>query len=138
MGFSQFGLILIVITSFLSVACQSINKNEPQNIERLTVGVVQKEIKQGMPATDVVLALGSPNIVKTAPNGNEVWVYDKFSKEQIYQTTGGVLGYFSGNGGGIISSEQGRRQVSSNTLTVIIKFDTQDNVDIIAYHRSKF
>ncbi|MBE0367024.1 hypothetical protein J8L98_07900 [Pseudoalteromonas sp. MMG013] len=122
----------------LCVGCQSVQQSNSEKVDRLTVGVVQKEIKNGMPSTDVVAALGSPNIVKTAPSGNEVWVYDKFSKEQVYQTSGGTLGYFSGNGGGIVSAEQGSSQVSSNTLTVIIKFDQLSNVSSIAYHRSKF
>ncbi|WP_440056463.1 hypothetical protein ACSLBF_20380 (plasmid) [Pseudoalteromonas sp. T1lg65] len=132
---SKFAMALAILATLS--ACQT-TKQEGEKVDKLTVGVVQKEIKKGMPSTDVVVALGSPNIVKTAPNGNEVWVYDKFSKEQVYQTAGGALGYFSGNGGGVISSEYGSSQVSSSTLTVIIKFDVASNVESIAYHRSKF
>ena len=128
----------MAIVAVLASGCQSTDSTPGESVNRLTVGVVQKEIKKGMPSTDVVVALGSPNIVKTAPNGSEVWVYDKFSTEQVYQTVGGALGYFSGNGGGIIGGEQGSSKVSSNTLTVIIKFDQQSNVEKIAYHRSKF
>lgn len=135
----QYGcLATIALTVALSGCATSPSADKEDNTNQLTVGVVQKEITTGMPSTDVLTALGSPNIVKTNPEGNEVWVYDRFSKEQVYQTTGGALGYFSGNGGGIISSEQGSSQVSSKTLTVIIKFDAQDNVASIAYHRSKF
>lgn len=132
------GFMALTILAILSTGCQNTQKNDSDNVSKLTVGVVQKEIRKNMPSTDVVAALGSPNIVKTAPNGNEVWVYDKFSKEQVYKTLGGTLGYFSGNGGGIISAEQGSSQVSSSTLTIIIKFDENSNVDSIAYHRSKF
>ncbi|WP_448548243.1 hypothetical protein [Thalassotalea fusca] len=103
-----------------------------------TLVLCKKKLKAGMPSTDVVVALGSPNILKTAPNGNEVWVYDKFSTEQVYQSAGGALGYFAGNGGGIVTETRGSSQVSSNTLTAIIKFDENSNVDTIAYHRSKF
>ena len=131
-------IIALIALAILATGCQTTQNSDANNVDKLTVGVVQKEIKNGMPSTDVVVALGSPNIVKTAPNGNEVWVYDKFSTEQVYQSAGGALGYFSGNGGGIISGEKGSSQVSSNTLTVIIKFDEKSNVDSIAYHRSKF
>lgn len=129
----------VALMAALTTACNSTQSgDEGVQAERLTVGVVQKEIVKGMPSTDVVAALGSPNIVKTNQQGNEVWVYDKFSREQVYQTASGALGYFGGHGGGVISGSTGNSQVSSNTLTVIIKFDKQDNVDTIAYHRSKF
>ncbi len=138
MTINKRSFIAVAAVALLASGCQSTPTTSGESVNKLTVGVVQKEIKKGMPATDVVVALGSPNIVKTAPNGNEVWVYDKFSTEQVYQTAGGAIGYFSGNGGGIISGERGSSQVSSNTLTVIIKFNEQSNVDSIAYHRSKF
>ena len=128
----------IIFGALLSGCASLPSSQKEESADNLTVGVVQKEITTGMPSTDVLVALGSPNIVKTDPNGNEVWVYDRFSKEQVYQTAGGALGYFSGNGGGVVSSSSGSSQVSSKTLTVIIKFDPQDNVASIAYHRSKF
>ena len=43
--------------------------NDFDHTDKLTVGVVQKEIQEGMPATDVAIALGSPNIVKKDPDG---------------------------------------------------------------------
>jgi outer membrane protein assembly factor BamE (lipoprotein component of BamABCDE complex) len=135
-NFFKITLTLALACLFLTGCQQTQPKTE--NIDRLTVGVVQKDIKKGMASTDVIVALGSPNIVKTGPEGKEVWVYDKFSKTQVYQTSGGTLGYFSGNAGGVTSSEYGSNQVSSSTLTVIIKFDTNSNVETIAYHRSKF
>tara|TARA_Y100000588_G_C14214426_1_gene908155 strand:+ start:615 stop:1034 length:420 start_codon:yes stop_codon:yes gene_type:complete len=127
-----FGALLSGCTSLPSP------QKKEESVSNLTVGVVQKEISVGMPSTDVLVALGSPNIVKTDPNGNEVWVYDRFSREQVYQAAGGALGYFSGNGGGIASADSGSSQVSSKTLTVIIKLDAKDNVASIAYHSSKF
>lgn len=132
-------LSCVLLMSAAMMACNTTQSDdEGVKAERLTVGVVQKEIVKGMPSTDVVAALGSPNIVKTNQAGNEVWVYDRFSREQVYQTASGALGYFAGNGGGLISGSAGNNRVSANTLTVIIKFDKQDNVDTIAYHRSKF
>ena len=128
----------LVVLTLCFVGCQNISQNEPDYTDNLTVGVVQKEIQQGMAATDVAIALGSPNIVKKDADGAEVWVYDKFSSEQIYQRSSGALGYFSGGVNGILTDSRGASRVSSHTLTIIIKFDKQNTVDSIAYHRSKF
>ncbi len=128
----------LMMLTLCFVGCQNTSLNDFDHTDKLTVGVVQKEIQEGMPATDVAIALGSPNIVKKDPDGAEVWVYDKFSSEQIYQTSSGALGYFSGGLNGILTGSQGASRVSSNTLTIIIKFDERNAVDSIAYHRSKF
>ena len=130
--------LTLVMLTLCFVGCQNTSPNDSNNTNKLTVGVVQKEIQQGMPATDVAIALGSPNIVKKDADGAEVWVYDKFSSEQIYQTSSGALVYFSGGVNGILTGSQGASRISSNTLTIIIKFDEQNAVDSIAYHRSKF
>ena len=130
--------LTLVLLTLCFVGCQNTSPNDSNNTNKLTVGVVQKEIQQGMPATDVAIALGSPNIVKKDADGAEVWVYDKFSSEQIYQRSSGALGYFSGGVNGILTDSRGASRVSSHTLTIIIKFDKQNTVDSIAYHRSKF
>ena len=51
--------------------------------DRITVGKVQREIKIGMPSSDVVAILGSPNVLTTDEKRREVWVYDKISSERI-------------------------------------------------------
>jgi len=94
------------------------------------VGVVQKEIKIGMPSSDVVLVLGSPNIVTTDDQRREQWVYDKVSST-VSASTSGVYLIFAGVSAGASSSSQ-------KTLTIIIKFDKEGKVRDFAYHNSKF
>ena len=70
--------IVLISTTVLSLsACAqtaSWHTNEVQNAEKqnFTVGVVQRDIKKGMSSADVASILGSPNIVSTDENGNEV------------------------------------------------------------------
>lgn len=118
---------------------------------RLTVGVVQKEIRQGMSQADVAGALGSPNIVTKDSGGTETWIYDKIATEASYSndssgSSGGI------GGGGLPSSRSlllggigggGRRSAGASattqrTLTVIIKFDGAGNVADFSYHSSTF
>jgi hypothetical protein len=114
--------------------------------ERVTVGTVQKEIRVGMPASDVAAALGSPNIVTTDEKRREVWIYDKLSTETAYSSSsGGVQALFLGIGGsagggigGGGSSASGAAARSQKTLTVIIKYDEQSRVRDFAYHTSRF
>ena len=117
---------------------------------QLTVGTVQREIRVGMPGSEVARVLGSPNIVTTDENRREVWVYDKIATERVFSTTsGGVSALILGGasvGGGIVggaggpsySSSAGASSTSQRTLTVIIKFDEQSRVRDFAYHTSRF
>ena len=116
----------------------------------LTVGQVQREIRVGMPSSDVAAALGSPNIVTTDEERREQWVYDKISTEKAYSSdSGGILTLIFGNGnindngggGGIFPSYQGGSGAASSTqktLTVIIKFDHDHRVRDFAYHSSTY
>lgn len=45
----------------------------------MTVAKAQTEIKIGMPSSEVVEVLGSPNMVTTDTERRETWVYDKVS-----------------------------------------------------------
>ena len=98
--------------------------------KRLTVGIVQREIRTGMPAFAVAEALGAPNVVTTDEQRREVWVYDRVASERVHE-----LGY-----AGLIlvgySREAGA--VSQRTLTVIVKFDADQRVRDYAYHASRF
>ncbi len=93
--------------------------------DRVTVGVVQKEIKKGMSSAEVVEELGSPNVVSTDEQGREVWVYDKVATDKVYS-----------KGGLFIST--GAVSTSQRTLTIVIKFDRDNNVRDYAYHSSRF
>ncbi len=110
--------------------------------ERLTVGTVQREIVLGMSGADVAAALGSPNIVSTDEDRNEVWIYDKISSDVTYsRSSGTVVGLiFAGGGGGLGSgtSSSGARSTSQRTLTVIINFDADSRVADFSYHSSRF
>jgi outer membrane protein assembly factor BamE (lipoprotein component of BamABCDE complex) len=107
----------------------------------LTVGAVQKEIRIGMSGAEVAEVLGSPNIVSTDENRNEVWIYDKISSQTVQTDNRGavaVIRFISDVGpiGG--SSRQQTETTSQRTLTVIIKFDEHDRVRDFAYHTSRF
>jgi len=117
---------------------------------QLTVGTVQREIRVGMPGSEVARILGSPNIVTTDENRREVWVYDKIATERVYSTSaGGVSALILGGtsvGGGIVggaggpsySSSAGASSTNQRTLTIIIKYDEQMMVRDFSYHASSF
>lgn len=93
--------------------------------DKVTVGTVQKEIKNGMSGAEVAAALGSPNIVSTDEMGREVWIYDKISTAKV-QSSGGLF------------IDTGATATSQQTLTIIIKFDENRRVREFAYHTSRF
>lgn len=102
--------------------------------DRMTVGVVQKEIRKGMPGSDVAAALGSPNIVTTDEEGREVWIYDKIATDRVESSGGGGawLLFFGA------SSTARASSTSQRTLTIIIKYDANQRVRDVAYHSSRF
>ena len=110
--------------------------------KNITVGSVQREIKIGMAGSGVAEVLGSPNIVSTDENRNEVWVYDKISTEVAYsKSSGSIAGLIFGPAGGGIagaSQDSGASSQSQRTLTVIIKFDESGKVADFSYHTSRF
>lgn len=93
--------------------------------DKVTVGTVQKEIKNGMSGAEVAAALGSPNIVSTDEMGREVWIYDKISSAKVYSSGGLFI-------------DTGASATSQQTLTIIIKFDENRRVREFAYHTSRF
>ncbi|MCB1775477.1 MAG: hypothetical protein KDI88_17825 [Gammaproteobacteria bacterium] len=145
-----FAALFVAHASAFLLGCQTAAQHR-QDVrddsgERVTVGTVQKEIRVGMPASDVAAALGSPNIVTTDEKRREVWIYDKLSTENAYSSSsGGVsalfLGFGSSAGGGLggsANSSAGASSTSQKTLTVIIKFDENSRVRDFAYHTSRF
>jgi len=149
-------LFKIVTAALMLSGCQTaaehaanVRSAEVQG-DRLTVGKVQREIREGMSGAEVVQILGSPNIVSTDENRREVWVYDKISTERIYSTSsGGVNVLVLGGaliGGGLVGgvpsagygSSAGVQSTSQRTLTIIIKFDAEKKVRDFAYHSSQF
>jgi outer membrane protein assembly factor BamE (lipoprotein component of BamABCDE complex) len=99
---------------------------------RMTVGLVQKEIRVGMSGADVASTLGSPNIVSTDENRDEVWIYDRIATDRAFSTSeAGVAAL-------ILDTATGAESTSQRTLTVVIKFNKEGKVRDFAYHTSRF
>jgi len=124
------GLVLLVLP-----ACIHPTSAGPDgNATNLTVGKVQGEIKEGMPASEVAAILGSPNIVTTDEKRREVWIYDKVSSNRVdtANTAGGGLIIVG------IVGKQKKSTTTQKTLTIIIKFDEEKKVRDFAYNYTQF
>ena len=134
------GIVIGLFISYVAVlsgcgaAQHAASTQEGLQGNRLTVGTVQKEIKKGMSGAEVAEALGSPNIVSTDEQGREVWIYDKISTDKVQSESSGygtlILFGYRGSAGSSSTSQQ--------TLTIIIKFDSDKKVRDFAYHASRF
>jgi outer membrane protein assembly factor BamE (lipoprotein component of BamABCDE complex) len=138
-------LVLLALTS----GCMTVGQTDPGAAaaeEEMTLGNVQRRIDVGMSSADVVERIGSPNIVTTDADRNEVWVYDRFATEARYEQTsfglGLLIGGFSSSNGGIggvgASRSSGKSSRTQRTLTVVIRFDADQRVSSLAYHASRF
>lgn len=118
--------------------------------KEMTVGIVQREIRNGMSQTDVAEALGSPNIVSKDSVGNESWIYDRIATEASYSNSssgiGGALAAAAEAGSVLLlgigsvdyHKNAGASASTQKTLTVVIKFDSAGHVISSSYHASKF
>ena len=143
-------LVLLAVAGCQTAAQHAKDVQDAQSGDQLTVGKVQREIRVGMSSADVVQILGSPNIVSSDDQRQEVWVYDRIATDRVYSTSSGgvsslVLGAgmigtaLTGGGlGGSSSSNAGASSTSQRTLTVVIKFDKQQKVRDFSYHTSRF
>ena len=119
--------------------------DEPAKAARetdLTLGAIQRSIKTGMSAAEVVDSAGSPNLVTRGRNGRESWVYDRFAtetSEQGFQVGGAGMG---GGGSflGALGVGGGRRKSSTSqrTLMLIVTFGPDGTVESYTYRSSKF
>ena len=132
--------IVLLALPLLSAGCQPVREqasavHEAQDAgSRVTLGTVQREIKVGMGSTDVVSALGSPNMVTTDDQRRETWVWDKVSTESVSTSTmGGASILLLGVSGG-----SSVRSTTQRTLTVIVKFDLASRVRDFSYRSSAF
>jgi len=136
-------LLLTMLTGCMT-ASQHRSEVQDDSGDRLTVGVVQKEINVGMSGAGVLEVLGSPNIVSTDEQRREVWVYDKIATDVVYSNSSGgvlILGFASNvllGGVGSYNRNAGAASTSQRTLTIIIKFDDDSKVRDFAYHSSRF
>jgi outer membrane protein assembly factor BamE (lipoprotein component of BamABCDE complex) len=127
-------LFLLIVTITMTLSSCSSNQTRETPVNNLTVGTVQKEIKLGMSSIDVASVLGSPNIVQTDDNRNEVWIYDKFSNQiNTSSSQGGAWFILFAT-----SSRSDSSSSSQKTLTVIVKFDQSSKVKDFSYHTSQF
>ena len=128
-------LFLIFLFLFgCSTAGSHLKSVKSDAADRITVGKVQREIRIGMPSSQVIEALGSPNIVSTDENRLEVWVYDKMATDVSYSNSDGGVWLILGAVGG----SSGAASKTQRTLTIVIKFDEDKKVRDFAYHSSSF
>ena len=143
-------IALFSLGGCISAQQHSTDVQEGLQGDRLTVGTVQKEIRQGMSGGEVAQVLGSPNIVSTDEQGREVWIYDKIATDTAYSnSSGGIMslilggtpagsGALGGGVGGSSNYSSGAASKSQRTLTVVIKFGEVRLVRDFAYHSSRF
>jgi outer membrane protein assembly factor BamE (lipoprotein component of BamABCDE complex) len=139
-------MTIAVLATLLTAGCSATHHagdvRAADDIDRVTVGTVQKEIRLGMSAADVASVLGSPNIVTTDEQRQDTWIYDKISSDVTYsRSSGTVVGLIfgsSGGGAGVGSTSAGSTSSSQRTLTVIVKFDGNNEVRDFSYHTSRF
>jgi len=135
-------VLAVLLVAGCSATHHAADVREADEIDRVTVGTVQKEIVIGMSAADVASVLGSPNIVTTEEERLETWIYDKISSDVTYsRSSGTVVGLIfgsAGGGAGVGSTNAGSSSSSQRTLTVVIKFDGNSMVRDFSYHTSRF
>jgi len=116
----------------------------------LSAGLVQRELREGLPAEEVALAFGSPNIVTRDAEEGEAWIYDRISTELHHaESAKGVGG--GGHGAGsigatglsaLIGAHLERREASTTLsqrcLTLVVKFDADGRVAAFSYRVSRF
>ncbi len=139
-------MTVAVLAALLAAGCSATQHaadvRGANDIDRVTVGTVQKEIRVGMSAAAVASVLGSPNIVTTDNQRQETWIYDKIASDVSYsRSSGTVVGLLFGHhggGAGVGSVSAGSTSSSQRTLTVIINFDGNNEVRDFSYHTSRF
>lgn len=125
-----------ILAGGLIVAACSVSRppEEEPDSRRLTAGTVQREIRKGMTGSEVVEALGSPNIVTGGPGGTETWVYDRTFTEVTSSSAGTGVWFVVG----VTNLNEDVRRSTQATLTVVVKFDADRRVSDVAYHQSRF
>lgn len=128
-----------IMLSPLLLACLSgcATNGQPQastNERAMTLGVVQKEIRAGMSQGDVATVLGSPNMVTKDSSGKETWIYDKMASEASYSKKSGYATLLLLGG----ASESASARSTQKTLTVVIKFNNQQQVESVNYNSTTF
>lgn len=113
---------------------------------KLTVAAVQRNMRIGMSGAELLGSLGSPNIISTDQDRNEVWVYDRVGTEYVHSESGaGLISLIGGASGSVAggalpsySQSAGASRRSQRTLTIVVRFDDDKLVRDFSYHASRF
>ena len=115
-------IFLILIIEFgCASPIERVNELKPETEKNsLTVGKVQQTIKKGMTQTEVVEALGSPNMVTKDKENIETWVYDKLRTEIISASANDKVGLVLGTnfGGDDVGVAGGASRSNSANNTI--------------------
>lgn len=130
-------LVIVAVVAGLLSGCSAGHHREAvrdESGERLSAGVVEREIRVGMGADEVAAVLGAPNLVTTDAQRRQTWVYDKIATERVDSSS--RLGVFTL----LVNPSQSASasRTSQRTLTVIVKFDESDRVRDFSYRQSSF
>ena len=127
--------LIIIILLFIFEGCtDKKNLYTPKKDEKLTVAKAQNNIKKGMSSAEVIKIMGSPNIISTDKESNEVWVYDKISTQNTSRDSSAGVGFLPA----FLLTSTKNNTSSQKTLTIIIKFNNNKQVKDISYHTSRF
>ncbi len=147
-------VICVTMLCLTGTGCMSAGEHREavrdDTADRISVGKVQREIREGMTSAEVVSILGSPNMVTTDAGRRETWVYDKVATERAYSGSqggfggllgglvGGAAGGLFGGGSGNVERGSGASATNQRTVTIIIKFDEESRVRDYSYRQSSF
>lgn len=136
---------IIILSSicalFLFSGCEN-NLQEPAiPNNKLTVGNVQQNISKGMFSTNVIKALGSPNIITKDKDGKTTWVYDRINTYHS-KTNGGINfvrmnandfvisgGVLAGTAALLKTTGQSNFLISAAALGLFTLFNTQQDYE---------
>lgn len=122
---------LLAIMLLFSACSRKHDQNTAQNF---TLGSVQMKVQRGMSQGEVAEALGAPNIVTKDTKGVTTWIYDKIGTDVEYvDRSGGFWLVIVGTSG-----SRGKTSTSQRTLTAVVKFDSENRVQNLTYHSSKY
>lgn len=102
------------------------------DVQKASVAGAQR-LKVGMAGSEVIELLGSPNIVTSAPEGGETWVYDKIARELEFIAVQ--------DGSWLLSRRTQSSSVATSTersLIVVVRFDSGKRVSNVAYRQSSY
>jgi outer membrane protein assembly factor BamE (lipoprotein component of BamABCDE complex) len=136
----------ILMASFVTTAAYAASTipattpDDQPETHKITLGAVQSKIKVGVSGDEVIMALGSPNIITSGDGGTETWVYDKLSVEQ--DSSARVVGQENVDPDQTTSSVNMRAAVkhssTERTMMVIVKFDSNKKVSSVHYRESTY